>query len=103
MQLSQIIPLALLRESVKASQIERKIKRTGDVFELRDIANLEICVNASVLDFFLRHADGGRREVHTRDLPARPRQCNDICACAATEVNGIAHRISLNEFKKFGG
>ena len=76
-ELKQIIQSVLLGESVKASEIERQVEWTRDVFEFGYIANAHICADVGMSKFFLCHANGRQREIHTDNPPAGARQGDD--------------------------
>ena len=50
-------------------------------------------------DFAFCDLDGAWGEVKACDLPACFCEGDDVCACAAANVNGAPRRVGLDEFK----
>jgi hypothetical protein len=90
-----------LMKSMKTANIEREIEGTGNILEFGHIPNAQVCLYARLFYLFPCNADGARREINTSDLPARARQCDDVCAGATAEVNGSAGRVGSDEFVQF--
>ncbi len=87
--------------SMKTADVEGKVELLIQV-KFGYIACVEIGSYTRVLRFSFCYLDGADCKIHTRNLPARFGKGNDVCACAATEVNGAARGMGLDEVEKFG-
>ena len=87
---------------MKTSKIEREIILIGYVLEFGHVANMQIGLDIFFFEFLSGKANRFRGKIYACDLPACPRECDNVGACAATEIYGFACRMSLNKFKEFG-
>ena len=87
---------------MKASNIESEIKGTHDAFEFGHIANIKLGLDFFAFEFCFCDAYGAWRKIDASYLPASARQRDNVRACAATEVNGFACGMGLDEFEEFG-
>ena len=88
---------------MKTTQVERQVEWTRDPAQLSRIVDGKFCLNAVLRDFLSGQLDGARGEIHAGDLPAGFGEGNDVRTRAATEINGAAGRMGLDEFEEFGG
>ena len=95
--MGKVIQFACLIETVKTSDIEGEVECFVDVIKFGHIANVKISFEVLALEFVFCNTNGTRREINACHLPARLRKRNNVCARAATEVNGIACRVGLDE------
>ena len=98
--MSQIIHLVW--DAVKTADVEDEVKLPRDVFHARRVVGEEFRLHIGLLDFAFCDLDGASGEVETCNLPARPGEGDDVCACAAADVEGASCGMGLDEFEDFG-
>jgi len=59
-------------------------------------------LDVGFFDFSFGNLNGTRGEVKTRCLPACFGEGDDVCACAAANIEGATRGVGLDEFEEFG-
>ena len=86
---------------MKTAKIKGKVKRTADSLQLRGISNQKFRLKTGFPGFLPGKLDGTRGEIYAGNLPASISQGNDVCAGTASDVDGAAGLMILNEVEEF--
>lgn len=88
---------------METADVERQIVLHGYILESGYVSNPQIGLYVFLPGFLFCNANRFWREIHTCNLPASMRECDDIRASATTKVNGSAGWMGSDKFEKFGG
>ncbi len=98
--MSQII--RFIFQPVKTADVEGQVKLSGDVFHAGCVICEEFRPHAGFFDLAFGDLDGAGGEVEACNLPARFGEGDDVCACAAADVEGATRGVGFDEFEDFG-